>query len=135
MTDIDIDKLTPSPKTDVLVARALGWTNLTQSGRGWQGVQPQAPASSVARYWIPPYSTDWGAAMEAAEACDLFHQRELGQLVTSDDGNREWAVSEYSDERRGFYCLALAPTGPLAICKAILLQHQKGLACKASSTT
>ena len=122
-----IDNLKAGPETDALVAEALGCKF------GWH--HPRTYYTDC----IKPYSTDWGAVMEA-----------WGSLWT-DEGLRDYAkryeedlcspleafasVTRYTGGWRasiGAYCRSLgkwainsvcesrAPTGPMAICKVIL---------------
>lgn len=67
--------------------------------------------------FVPPYSTDWNAAMQAAE-----------KFLTSIDGRFCFRVERFTDcwkVSHDNFVLEIAPTGPLAICRAILTLNSR----------
>lgn len=49
----DIRKLTPGRKTDILVARTLGWAGVRKANGRWMGCPPSDP---MAEYEVPDFS-------------------------------------------------------------------------------
>ena len=100
--------LEPGPGLDAAVAKALGWSV------EFRCVNPPCPTGAGLRpggqkiETIPPFSTDWNAAMQAAEALGLFR----GNYLTEFDG---WQVG---NNFKG--TISSGATGPLAICRAVL---------------
>ena len=96
MTHYDIDRLSAGAELDSLVAKACGMEQHHAVTFGWP--------------WCP--SKDWNDAMLAAEKSELFDGRFLGRH------SKEWIVFDDGplDE---FKAIGSAPTGPLAIARAI----------------
>lgn len=110
LTDADIDALEAGPTIDALIADVTG-------------LQPQLgkcgcsiPMGGQARLIYRP-STCWDTAMEAAEKVELLSCD--GQKCTGRTVRRE-ASGEWHVGHRWGSDTAIAPTGPLAICRAIL---------------
>jgi hypothetical protein len=70
--------------------------------------------------WSP--ASSWEAAMWAAEQAGLFTNKKIFSLGKSSQGEEFW-VCRIGLASRGHF----APTGPLAICQAILANPEKPL--------
>jgi hypothetical protein len=128
MAPTDIDNLKPGPETDALVAEALGWIlqterTTTRTYIDWPSLG-RGPNDLEHGYRpVPPYSTDWNAAMEAAEQTweaarkDARPKRNTRGVQQSERGWTAWFGGYRHAEAR-------APSGPLAICEAILKAKQ-----------
>lgn len=121
--------LEPGPEMDAAVAKALGWSV------EFRCVNPPCPTGAGLRpggqkiETIPPFSTDWNAAMQAADMVvgrgekfpadliDLCCEEHEPQPPAYDE-IPNWEVWFFKDEI--LVANATAPTGPLAICRAIL---------------
>lgn len=106
------DTLEAGPELDALVARTLGLKCIPH------GPEPRSHSLNPPL----PYSRDWNAAMEAAEAVGLFDWK--GHLLFfGKTGAGDWSFhsnwGHWLDERER-HVYAIAPTGPLCICRAIL---------------
>lgn len=138
LADIDIDALEAGPETDKLVAEAVGY-NVVDA--------PCPPGLNSYCYIVPEWldgkpalrclnketgddfkwspSTDWNAAMQAAEEVGLFREH-LVSLERIDSSAccsgippDAYHVMDPTGAWQPVSCVS-APTGPLAICKAIL---------------
>jgi len=95
---MNLGEMIPGPDLDCLVANAIGWS----------------------REHIPKFSSDFTAAMQAAEEFGLFRCYDNGHnqlLRKSPDG---WQVLSplFFDGIRDV--TSMADSGPLAICRAII---------------
>jgi hypothetical protein len=121
---VDIDALKPGPETDALVAEALGCKVLHTGPHvdcPYCGCEdPLTHGNDPEFASIKPYSSDWGAAMEALESVP---------------GWWGWNMEHYNDCKRSKHVIvnlhvtidgqpvdvsAVDFIGPLAVCKAIL---------------
>jgi len=108
--------MNPGPELDAKIADVIDLAGFIDE-RGEPLAAPYARENGLFGWrndgyqkWSP--STDWNAAMEAAENVGLF---EHATLLKNDEGN--WFIGS------GFgidYWSSSAPTGPHAICLAIL---------------
>lgn len=123
--------MNPGPELDALVAEAIGYT-ITRSPatgrpfRSWP--KGKAPGTPLEVTWnkvdldvhdVPKYSTDWNAAMQAAEAVGLFKSNELCQ---TEDG--QWQCGHFNERGVSNNCCT-ETTGQHAICLAILKLKEK----------
>ena len=130
-----MSQLEAGPVLDALVAQAL-WPECTvgmcaSSGCGLPAGQTAESDPDVLAVWkangertwipLPPFSTDWNAAMAAAEAAGLF---QAGHPLQFREG--QWRVCLLmTHPQAGDYChdselLGEGDSGQLAICRAIL---------------
>ena len=101
-------ELEAGPELDALVAKAIGDTGYRTIPYDYQG---------VVRIRVDvKYSTDWNAAMEAAEKAELFSTNKASIYKHQ---NCLWVVETASGMFRA------GTTGPLAICRAILALKRK----------
>ena len=128
MTPSKIHALEAGPETDRLVAEALypeasvGWC--AASGCGLEGDNDVMAIWDHPDHdsdWIPcpKYSSDWSAAMLAAEEFGLFKPIGGRCLYQLDSEPVKWAIGEPDPEGCPMI-VASAEAGPLAICRAIL---------------
>lgn len=104
-------QLEAGPELDALVAKALGWP--CQVGRNHLGKGRVCYLTGERAKDLPWFypSTDWSAAMAAAEACSLFDQFRLSHS----NQYGLWHILKGNSDS-----VAFGETGPLAICRAIL---------------
>lgn len=106
MTTDQITLLEAGLECDRLIQQVLGWSE--------QGIREIGSA-------VRP-STDWNDAMYAAERFGLFVSR---GMILGHDGE-QWVVTEDAEPIAPEFPGTKAPTGPLAICRAILKLHSRG---------
>jgi len=105
MTPTEIDALEAGHELDDLVSQAIDpWENLA-------GV-------NLSTQWRP--STDWNDAMFAAEKCRLF----VNDRFLDNDVTGHWMVQvvDWCDAEAAW--ISRHPSGPVAICRAILKVKQ-----------
>ena len=119
-----VDTLKAGPELDALVAQAIGIVHVQldlshPDGRFGTAIDPL------------PYSTDWNAAMEALKSLIEGSDWRIGgyevcwpDMLTEDRSVHEVRIGPWSlntpGKKDGPLAMAHAPTGPLAICRAIL---------------
>ena len=104
--------LPAGPELDKLVAEAIGLPVAPLYGRMWRGTPDEVyHATEFLPMWAP--SSLWRDAMLAAERSGLFDGRYLTR-------NGDWCVLGGYVHGVGMDCIASAPTGPHAICLAVL---------------
>jgi len=118
MTDAEIDALKAGFALDLKVAKACGVECYLSSPIGRRGeIGPQSVVALDENKSAKPFrpSSDWNDAMCAAEKAGLFRGLKY-DLCQDSEG--DWWVHEFDDH--GNPLVMMAPTGPLAICRAIL---------------
>lgn len=138
LTDEQIDAMQWGCDIDSMVASAVfdefDWNvEARDDGGTWIRVKKHIPTLNmgVLEYMMPFIpSLDWNDAMFAAEKFGLFDTEKHGHTMTysdlSDCGSgdkRRWFIADYESEDigdQGSSWPTGAPTGPLAICRAIL---------------
>ena len=135
MTPDQINALAPGSETDRLVAEAIGKKveTLYAVPPGWTGEREQFAQhyegwSTDGYVPVQKYSTDWSAAMLAAEEFGLFDNDDLGNSVLNKDINEQgsfWSVCDGDADEPWEAIIAKASTGPMAISLAILRLHHE----------
>lgn len=131
MTDAEIDAMEPGPEMDRAVAEACGLVlDKRSSGALVRGLQRSRTIlrkiedGTRGLHFRP--SLEWDCAMFAAELFGLFDSRVAGRMSqTLGHDGKQWSVQECYEPPLE-YIGTKAPTGTLALCRAILkLSRQK----------
>lgn len=111
LTPEKINRIEAGPECDALVAEALGMpANIAEF---------RAKTTCT----LPPYSTSWDAAMGAATTAGLWDD---DCVVSFESCGEFWHVRQFIFRPAGgefdieSHTVTEAPTGPLAVCRAIL---------------
>ena len=110
------EQIEAGPETDRLVADAVGLVYVEE----FDSAGPVEVYFHDGRRSFRP-SLDWSDAMLAAERFGLFHPEKHDAMLMQDFSGRNilWSIQQVP-RSSGWMAVAEAPTGPLAICRAIL---------------